>query len=209
MSAGARPEEIVERSDQPHRATGGAGFGRTDAGRTGSFEYPRPSRRLPSKQIREHFRKFRIGSIDRVLERCDKRLRYFSAYRQQPMELQFNVGLRRGLEYYTGFLFEIYAKDLAAGRPRLRRRPIRQSARRTGRERVNSGGRIWHRARPSASGAAEDKRRCGGRDAGSAGADRRRWQQSRRGMHRRERRAAASRLRRPSLICRAGTSGAR
>jgi ATP phosphoribosyltransferase regulatory subunit len=65
------------------------------------------------KQIREHFRKFRIGSIDRVLERCDKRLRYINAYRQQPIELQFNVGLRRGLEYYTGFLFEIYAKNLA------------------------------------------------------------------------------------------------
>jgi histidyl-tRNA synthetase len=26
--------------------------------------------------------------------------------------VQFNVGLRRGLEYYTGFLFEIYAKDV-------------------------------------------------------------------------------------------------
>jgi ATP phosphoribosyltransferase regulatory subunit len=65
------------------------------------------------KQIREHFRKFRIGSIDRVLERCDKRLRYINAYRQQPLELQFNVGLRRGLEYYTGFLFEIYAKKFA------------------------------------------------------------------------------------------------
>ncbi|HVU43422.1 MAG TPA: ATP phosphoribosyltransferase regulatory subunit [Xanthobacteraceae bacterium] len=65
------------------------------------------------KQIREHFRKFRIGSIDRVLERCDKRLRYINAYRQQPLDLQFNVGLRRGLEYYTGFLFEIYAKNFA------------------------------------------------------------------------------------------------
>jgi ATP phosphoribosyltransferase regulatory subunit len=65
------------------------------------------------KQIREHFRKFRIGSVDRILERCDKRLRYINAYRQQPPELQFNVGLRRGLEYYTGFLFEIYAKDFA------------------------------------------------------------------------------------------------
>jgi ATP phosphoribosyltransferase regulatory subunit len=65
------------------------------------------------KQIREHFRKFRIGSIDRVLERCEKRLRYINAYRQQPLELQFNVGLRRGLEYYTGFLFEIYAKNFA------------------------------------------------------------------------------------------------
>lgn len=65
------------------------------------------------KEIREHFRKFRIGSIDRVLERCDKRLRYINAYRQQPLDLQFNVGLRRGLEYYTGFLFEIYAKNFA------------------------------------------------------------------------------------------------
>jgi ATP phosphoribosyltransferase regulatory subunit len=62
------------------------------------------------KQIREHFRKFRIGSIDRILERCERRLHYIDAYRQQPMELQFNVGLRRGLEYYTGFLFEIYAR---------------------------------------------------------------------------------------------------
>ena len=34
------------------------------------------------KAIREHFRKFRIGSIERVLERCEKRLRYFNAYRQ-------------------------------------------------------------------------------------------------------------------------------
>ena len=65
------------------------------------------------KAIREHFRKFRIASIDPVLERCEKRLRYVDAYRQKPVALQFNVGLRRGLEYYTGFLFEIFAKNLA------------------------------------------------------------------------------------------------
>ena len=64
------------------------------------------------KAIREHFRKFRIGAIDAVLERCDKRLRYVEAYRGGPVAVQFNVGLRRGLEYYTGFLFEIYAKDM-------------------------------------------------------------------------------------------------
>jgi len=62
--------------------------------------------------VREHFRKFGIGSIDRVLERCEARLRYFDAYRPKPAALMFNVGLRRGLEYYTGFLFEIYAADL-------------------------------------------------------------------------------------------------
>ena len=66
------------------------------------------------KSIREHFRKFRIGSIEPVLERCEERLRYIEAYRQQPAALLFNVGLRRGLEYYTGFLFEIFAKDLPA-----------------------------------------------------------------------------------------------
>lgn len=64
------------------------------------------------KAIREHFRTFRIGSIDAVLERCDKRMRYVEAYRGAPVAAQFNVGLRRGLEYYTGFLFEIYAKDM-------------------------------------------------------------------------------------------------
>lgn len=65
------------------------------------------------KQIRDHFKTFRIGSIDRILQRCERRLRYIGAYGQRPMELQFNVGLRRGLEYYTGFLFEIYARDFA------------------------------------------------------------------------------------------------
>jgi ATP phosphoribosyltransferase regulatory subunit len=64
------------------------------------------------KAIREHFRKFSIGAVDAVLERCDERLRYVEAYRGGPVALQFNVGLRRGLEYYTGFLFEIYAKDM-------------------------------------------------------------------------------------------------
>lgn len=64
------------------------------------------------KAIREHFRKFRIGAIDAVLERCDQRMRYVEAYRGGPVAMQFNVGLRRGLEYYTGFLFEIYAKDM-------------------------------------------------------------------------------------------------
>src|SRR5579872_4675202 len=65
------------------------------------------------KQIREHFRKFRIGSIDRVLERCDKRLRYINSFPQQPLDLQIHFRVRRGLEYYTGFLFEIYAKNFA------------------------------------------------------------------------------------------------
>ena len=63
------------------------------------------------KAIREHFRKFRIASIEPILERCATRLRYFGAYRRSPPSLQFNVGLRRGLEYYTGLLFEVSAKN--------------------------------------------------------------------------------------------------
>jgi ATP phosphoribosyltransferase regulatory subunit len=64
------------------------------------------------KAIREHFRKFRIAAVEPVLERCEQRLRYVEAYRGEPPAVQFNVGLRRGLEYYTGCLFQIYAKDM-------------------------------------------------------------------------------------------------
>jgi ATP phosphoribosyltransferase regulatory subunit len=64
------------------------------------------------KAIREHFRKFRITAVEPVLERCEKRLRYVEAYRGAPLSVQFNVGLRRGLEYYTGCLFEIYPVDM-------------------------------------------------------------------------------------------------
>jgi ATP phosphoribosyltransferase regulatory subunit len=63
------------------------------------------------KAIRNHFKEFKIDAIDPVLERCETRLRYFNAYGRSPANLQFNVGLRRGLEYYTGFMFEIFAKD--------------------------------------------------------------------------------------------------
>jgi histidyl-tRNA synthetase len=60
--------------------------------------------------VREHFRKFGSTAADSILERCEDRLRLFSMYRKSPLPLQFNVGLRRGLEYYTGFVFEVFAK---------------------------------------------------------------------------------------------------
>jgi ATP phosphoribosyltransferase regulatory subunit len=65
------------------------------------------------RAISDHFRNFRIGAIEPILERCEKRLRYVEAYRPRPLAMHFNVGLRRGLEYYTGFLFEIHAKQSA------------------------------------------------------------------------------------------------
>lgn len=64
--------------------------------------------------VRDHFRKFAfdVGAIDPVLERCESRLQFFSAYRRNAAKLEFNVGLRRSLEYYTGFVFEIFAQGL-------------------------------------------------------------------------------------------------
>ena len=64
------------------------------------------------KAIRDHFRAFKIAAIEPILDRCQKRLDYFNAYGHSPAALYFNVGLRRGLEYYTGFLFEVSAKSL-------------------------------------------------------------------------------------------------
>jgi ATP phosphoribosyltransferase regulatory subunit len=64
------------------------------------------------KAIRDHFRAFKIAAIEPILESCETRLAYFSAYGQSPAALHFNVGLRRGLEYYTGFMFEVFAKNL-------------------------------------------------------------------------------------------------
>ena len=60
--------------------------------------------------VQDHFKAFGIKSIDPVLERCRNRLQIFGVYRSKPPALEFNVGLRRGLEYYTGFVFEIYAR---------------------------------------------------------------------------------------------------
>jgi ATP phosphoribosyltransferase regulatory subunit len=64
------------------------------------------------KAIRDHFRAFKIAAVEPILERCETRLAYFNAYGQSPAALYFNVGLRRGLEYYTGLLFEVFAKNL-------------------------------------------------------------------------------------------------
>jgi histidyl-tRNA synthetase len=62
--------------------------------------------------VRDHFRAFEIPSIDPLLERCRERLQLFEAYGHGRIPVDFNVGLRRGLEYYTGFVFEIYAQGL-------------------------------------------------------------------------------------------------
>jgi ATP phosphoribosyltransferase regulatory subunit len=62
--------------------------------------------------VRHHFRAFEIPSIDPLLDRCRERLQLFEAYGHCRIPVEFNVGLRRGLEYYTGFVFEIYAQGL-------------------------------------------------------------------------------------------------
>ena len=62
--------------------------------------------------VRDHFAKFGINSIGPVLERCEERLALFAVYRGNGTAVEFNVGLRRGLEYYTGFVFEIFAQNV-------------------------------------------------------------------------------------------------
>ena len=57
------------------------------------------------KAIRDHFREFKIAAIEPILERCETRLAYFTAYGQNPAALYFNVGLRRGLEYAGNAFF--------------------------------------------------------------------------------------------------------
>jgi ATP phosphoribosyltransferase regulatory subunit len=108
---GRTPEEIVERLASRTAQQGEAISAELIAAVTALLNI-RAKPEAAFKTIREHFRKFRIGAIEPVLERCETRLRYFNAYRRNPAALQFNVGLRRGLEYYTGLLFEVYAKNL-------------------------------------------------------------------------------------------------
>jgi ATP phosphoribosyltransferase regulatory subunit len=108
---GRTPEEIVERlTSRSAQQTAEPISAELIAG-VGNLLNIRAKPEKAFAAIREHFRRFKIGSIDPVLERCEKRLQYFNAYRPSPVSLEFNVGLRRGLEYYTGFLFEIYAKN--------------------------------------------------------------------------------------------------
>jgi ATP phosphoribosyltransferase regulatory subunit len=64
------------------------------------------------RSIEDHFEKFGIGSARSVIAPCAERLKLLEAYRG-PTAVEFNTGLRRGLEYYTGFVFEVFARDLA------------------------------------------------------------------------------------------------
>lgn len=61
-----------------------------------------------SDSIRRIFDDFGLDGAEPLLDRCAERLMYFNAYFATPPALRFNAGLRRGLEYYTGFVFEIY-----------------------------------------------------------------------------------------------------
>jgi ATP phosphoribosyltransferase regulatory subunit len=67
----------------------------------------RGSPALAFETVRDHFKAFQLPSIDPVLDRCRERLQLFAAYGYDRTPLELNVGLRRGLEYYTGFVFEI------------------------------------------------------------------------------------------------------
>ena len=70
------------------------------------------------------------------------------AYGVPSEAVTINLGLGRGLPYYTGLVFEIYAAGLGPGPTVVRRRPLRWPAAAAWRERRRAGGRLclWRRA---------------------------------------------------------------
>ncbi len=59
--------------------------------------------------LRALFGSFGIGDADRILEPATRRIALLGAHDVSPTAHIFDAGLRRGLDYYTGFVFEIYA----------------------------------------------------------------------------------------------------
>jgi histidyl-tRNA synthetase len=53
----------------------------------------------------------RHGLDETPIKEIEMTLELLSAYTEKPPEIELNLGLGRGLHYYTGILFEIYAPD--------------------------------------------------------------------------------------------------
>jgi histidyl-tRNA synthetase len=67
------------------------------------------------RAIRAHARAFRVDGLDPILARSEERLRLLAAHHAiDPEAVVFDAGLRRGLAYYTSFVFEVYARNSTA-----------------------------------------------------------------------------------------------
>lgn len=64
------------------------------------------------KAMEEHARISRVSTMGPVLDRFASRLELFEAFGLDTASMTLDVGLRRGLEYYTGFVFEIHVPNL-------------------------------------------------------------------------------------------------
>jgi ATP phosphoribosyltransferase regulatory subunit len=62
--------------------------------------------------VEEQARAAGVTTMGPVLERGARRLRLFAAFDQQPHSLKVDLSLRRGIEYYTSFIFEIHVPGL-------------------------------------------------------------------------------------------------
>ncbi len=60
-------------------------------------------------EVGDHFRALGVPLADNVLGDCRERLDLLTAYRGGGDATSFDVGMHRGLEYYSGFVFEIAA----------------------------------------------------------------------------------------------------
>ena len=60
-------------------------------------------------KVGEHFKALGVPLGANVLGDCRERLDLLKAYRGGADAISFDVGMHRGLEYYSGFVFEIYA----------------------------------------------------------------------------------------------------
>lgn len=61
-------------------------------------------------RISEHFKSLGVALDEGVLDDCRERFALLAAHRGRKDDITLDIGMHRGLEYYTGFVFEIYAR---------------------------------------------------------------------------------------------------
>jgi ATP phosphoribosyltransferase regulatory subunit len=63
-----------------------------------------------SDAIARHAAAMGVTTLEPILEKFERRLELVSSYGLPTADLRFEVGLRREVAYYTGFVFEVYAE---------------------------------------------------------------------------------------------------
>ncbi|MEJ0027487.1 MAG: ATP phosphoribosyltransferase regulatory subunit [Rhizomicrobium sp.] len=108
---GRTPEEIVERLVTRTALSTFEGISRELLEGIATLLEIRGEPAAVLAKVEEHFRTLGVPLADNVLGDCRERLELLKVYRGGADAMTFDVGMHRGLEYYTGFVFEIYASD--------------------------------------------------------------------------------------------------